>query len=223
VTHALRVQFIAVDPTGKNQTGNATTWTNELIIRNRFNEVSRQVELFVSPKGTIRYTLDGSEARNGIDYTGAIAIGDDAATIYVFAECDGLEAKHNLSFAESGSTEVLVIKEKPAQLYSPSPKKLDNSAKTYEGLKFAKEKNITFEQVTLIIGSSPKMIHLTLGEMKIDADFIEKELLHFQTLVSSEAPVMMQFKKAHFSTGYDLEQFAQALGIELANGEVIQE
>lgn len=223
VTNALRVQFIAVDPTEKNQTGNATTWTNELIIRNRFDEVSRKVELFVSPKGTIRYTLDGSEARNGIDYTGTIEIGDHAATVYVFAECDGLEKKQNFPFAESGSKEILIIKEKPALLYSPSPKRLDNSAKTYEGLKLAKEKNITFEQVTLIIGSAPKVIHLTLGEMKIDADFIEKELSHLQTLVSPEAPVVMQFKKAYTSTGHDLEQFAKALGIELANGEVIQE
>jgi hypothetical protein len=223
VTNALRVQFIAVDPTEKNQTGHPKTWTNEITIRNRFDDFSRKVELFVAPKGTIRYTLDGSEARNGIDYTGAIEIGDLAATVYVFAECDGLEAKRNFSFAESGSKEILIIKEKPAQLYSPSPKRLDNSAKTYEGLKLAKEKNITFEQVTLIIGSAPKVIHLTLGEMKIDADFIEKELSHLQTLVSPEAPVVMQFKKAYTSTGHDLEQFAKSLGIELANGEVIQE
>lgn len=223
VTNALRVQFIAVDPTEKNQTGNPTTWTNELTIRNRFDEVSRKVELFVAPKGTIRYTLDGSEARNGIDYSGAIEIGNLAATVYVFAECDGIEAKRNFSFAESGSKEILIIKEKPAQLYSPSPKRLDNSAKTYEGLKLAKEKNITFEQVTLMIGSAPKVIHLSLGEMKIDADFIEKGLSHLQTLLSPEAPVVMQFKKVYTSTGHDLEQFTKSLGIEIVNGEVIQE
>ena len=223
MTNALRVQFIAVDPTEKNQTGNPTTWTNELTIRNRFDELSRKVELFVAPKGTIRYTLDGSEARNGIDYSGAIEIGDHAATVYVFAECDGLEAKRNFSFAESGSKEIPIIKEKPAQLCSSLPKRLDNSAKTYEGLKLAKEKNITFEQVTFIIGSAPKVIHLALGEMKIDANFIEKELSHLQTLVSPEAPLVMNFKKAYFLTGHDLEQFAKSLGIELANDEVIQE
>jgi hypothetical protein len=141
----------------------------------------------------------------------------------VFAECDGLEKKQNFPFAESGSKEILIIKEKPAQLYSPTPKRLDNSAKTYEGLRLAKEKNITFEQVTLMIGSAPKVIHLSLGEMKIDAEFIEKELAHLQTLVSSEASVVMQFKKAYTPTGHDLEQFAKVLGIELANGEVIQE
>ena len=76
--------------------------------------------------------------------------------------------------------------------------------------------------MTLIIGSAPKVIHLSLGEMKIEADFIEKTLLHLQSLVPPEAPVIMKFKKANALTGYDLEQFAKTLGIELHNDEVIQ-
>ena len=66
------------------------------------------------------------------------------------------------------------------------------------------------------------MIHLSLGEMKIDAEFIEKALQHLQTLVEPDAPVVMQFKKANTLTGHDLEQFAKSLGIELVNDEVVQ-
>jgi hypothetical protein len=222
-TNALRVQFLAVDPTGKNQTGNPTTWTNKLTIRNRFDEVSRTVELFVAPRGTVRYTLDGSEARNGEEYTGAITLIAEASSVYVFAESEGLEEKAVFRFAESGSKEIVIIRDKPAQLQSTAPKRLDNSAKTYEGLKIAKEKSITFEQVTIMIGSAPRVIHLSMGEMKIDAEFIENELAHLQTLVPPEAPVVMQFKKAYTTTGHDLEQFAKSMGIELGIGEVIQE
>ena len=221
-TNALRVQFLAVDPTGKNLTGAPTTWKNRLTLRNRFDEVSRKVELFVAPKGSIRYTLDGSEARNGTDYTGPIQLGDEETTVYVFAECDGLEQKRNFTFAKSGADKVTLKVAEPAVLYSPSPKRLDNSAKTYEGLKMAKEKNIEFEQVSLMVGSAPKAIHLSLGEMKISAEFIETELAHLQTLLSPEAPVVMSFKKAYTPTGYDLEQFAKQLGIEIGNGEVEQ-
>lgn len=74
-----------------------------------------------------------------------------------------------------------------------------------------------------MIGSAPKVIHLSLGEMQIDAEFIEKTLAHLQALLCAEAPVIMQFKKAYFATGYDLEQFAKALGIVLENGEALQE
>ena len=43
VTKALRVQFLAIDPTGKNQTGLVTAWENELTLRNSLDEVSRTV------------------------------------------------------------------------------------------------------------------------------------------------------------------------------------
>ena len=221
-TKALRVQFLAVDPTGKNLTGNPTTWKNRLTLRNRFDEVARTVELFVAPRGTIKYTLDGSEARNGETYTVPIQLADQEATIYVFAECDGLEEKRNFTFAAAGSKEIPIIKDKPATLVSPSPKRMDSSAKTYEGLKIAKEKGIEFEQISLMVGSAPKVIHISLGEMKISAEFIETVLTHLQTVLSPEAPVVMTFKKAYTQTGHDLEQFVKQLGIEIGNGEVEQ-
>lgn len=221
-TKALRVQFLAVDPTGKNLTGSPTTWKNRLIIRNQFNEASRTVELYVAPRGSIKYTLDGSEARNGIEYTGPIQLGDEETKVYVFAECEGLEEKRTFTFYKSGSKEVPIIKEAPAIWSSPLPKRLDNSSKTYEGLKMAQEKNIEFEQVTLMVGSAPRVIHLTIGEMKINAEFIERELKHLQTILSPNAPVIMTFKKAYTQTGFDLEQFAKQLGIEIGNGEVEQ-
>ena len=223
VTNALRVQFLAVDPTGKNQTGSAEIWTNTLTIRNRLDEVNRTVQLFVVPKGKIRYTLDGSEARNGMEYTGEFEIGDDPVSVYVFAEYDGIEAKHKFSYPAAGSDEVVIIKDKPATLYSPKPKKLDSSAKTYEGLKVAKEKNIQFEQVSLVVGTGAQVANIALGEMLVDAAFIEAMLLQLQTLFPAEASVIMSFKKVHVSTGYDLEQFIKLLGIEISNGEVIQE
>ena len=92
-TNVLTVQFLAIDPTGKNVTGAPLTWRNRLTIRNRFDETSRTVELFVAPKGSLKYTLDGSEARNGLDYTGPIQLSKAETTIYVFAECNGLEEK----------------------------------------------------------------------------------------------------------------------------------
>jgi hypothetical protein len=223
VTKALRVQFLAIDLTGKNLTGPAVTWTNSLIIRNKFDENTRVVELFVAPKGVIRFTLDGSEARNGTDYTKPFSIYDNEVSINVFAECDGLEAKRVFKFSAKGKTEISVVKDKPAQLISQTYKRLDSSAKTYEGLKLAKENDISFEQVTLQIGSSPKVVHLSLGEMRINAEFIENELAHLQSLLTPEAPVILSFKKVYTTTGHDLEQFASALGIELKNDEIVQE
>ena len=222
VTKALRVEFLAIDPTGKNEKGSPATWENKLTLRNYFDDKARTVELLVAPKGNIRYTLDGAEARNGIEYSNPIEIGDEETAVYVFAECDRLEAKATFRFPAAGSDKVVIIKDKPATLNSPTPKKLNNAAKTYEGLKLAKDKGITFEQVMIMIGSGSKTISLSLGEFMIEAEFIEKTLSHLQTLVPPDSPVVMSFKKVHTQTGFDLEQFVKTLGIELANGEVIQ-
>jgi hypothetical protein len=221
-TNALRVQFLAVDITEKSQTGSPVTWENKLVLRNRLHEADRTVELFVAPRGKIRFTLDGSTPRNGTEYTEPIEIGKGKVTIYVFAECEGIEVERTFQFAESGNKDIVFIKEKPAQLYATSPKKLDNSSKTFQGLKLAQEKNLLFEQVILMLGTSPKVVHLSLGEMKIPADYIEKTLIHFQSLFQDEIPVVMQFKKIHADTGHDLEQFIKKLGIEIKQEEVSQ-
>ena len=222
-TKALRVQFLVIDPTGKNLTGMPKTWKNRLTIRNKFDEISRRVKLFVAPKGTIRYTLDGSEARNGTDYKGEIQLDNNETTVYVFAECDDLEEKRKFTFPTAGSQDISIVNDKPAVLVSSSFfKQLDSSSKTYEGLKIAKEKNIEFEGVILMIGSSPKAITLTLSEIKVAADFIEKELMHLQALLSPDTQVVMKFKKIYTLTGYDLEQFTKRFGIEIKNGEIEQ-
>lgn len=223
VTNALRVQFLAVDPTGRNQTGNPTTWENTLKIRINLDEKSRTVELFVAPKGEIRYTLDGSEARNGTVYQEPFSIGKDKAEIQVFASCDGLEEKTTFRLAAQDSDEILLKVNQPAALYNEKPKRLDNSGHTHEAVRIAKERGIFFEKVILSLGTAPQVIQATFGDMKLSGEFIEQELALLQSLLSPEAPLVMTFKKVYCPTGHDLKQFAEALGIELHNSEILQE
>lgn len=223
VTKALRVQFLAVDPTRKNLTGSPRTWINRLTLRNQFDDKTRKLQLFVAPRGSIKYTLDGSEARNGINYTGPIQLSDLETSVYVFAECEGLEEKRQFSFPKSGSDKIIIVREKPAVLLGSPPKRLDNASKTYEGIKVAKEKGIEFEQIMLMVGSAPKAINLSLGEIRVSAEFVETVLKHLQSLLNPDVPVTMTFKRAYMPTGHDLEQFAKQFGLEIGNGEVEQE
>ena len=54
------------------------------------------------PRGTIRYTLDGSEPRDGTAYEGPIAIGDGDVLLRAFAEADGLEGQDGLPLPGQG-------------------------------------------------------------------------------------------------------------------------
>lgn len=223
ITNALRVQLLAVDPSGKNQTGTPTNWENKLVVRNRLDESSRQLELFVAPKGEIRYTLDGSEPRNGTLYKEPINLGNDAVTIQVFACCDGLEEKKTFRFAAQDSDELNIRVDEPAVLYNEKPKRLDNASRTHDAIRIAKEKGIDFEKVVIQLGTSPNVVQLIFGDIRITGEFIEQELAHLQSLLSPDAPLTMTFKKAYTPTGHDLQQFANELNIELVNGDILQE
>lgn len=222
-TKALRVQFIAVDPSGSSQTGPPTTWTNDLTLRNRLDEEARTVELFVAPRGAIRYTTDGTEPREGTPYTDPIPIGKEKVDMLVFAECEGLEAKRTFKFPAAGSDDLRIVKDAPAIARSSTHRKLDSSAKAHEGIRLAKEKGITFQNVTIILGSAPKVIQLALTEIPVDAEFIERTLAQLQPLLDPDAPLVLGFKQLNTPSGHDLEQFAKALGIELTNEEIYQE
>lgn len=223
-TKAVKVQFLAVDPTSQFETGEAEPWANKLKIRSNLspNGSKRTVELFVAPKGTIKYSLDGSEPRNGTAYNGPIEIGDSAITLLVFAEAGGVEAKQPFTFAAKGKSGFVIDDIKPAQLLSRSTKKIDATPKTFSALKTAKEKGIIFEGVTITIGQGSKVGSLMLGEVPVEGEFLEAILTKLQEKFSPDAPVTMNFKKAKFNSGHDLKDFAQKIGVELIDGEVEQ-
>ena len=173
------------------------------------------------PPEEIRFTPDGLEPRHGKKYEEPFLLPDDVTQVEVFAECEGLEEKRRFTFPARGKKEIPLKRESPAQLHtSASPKRLDNATKTYRALKMAQERNIGFDGVNISIGSN---IHLTVTELPVQADFIEKTLSSLQALLPADAPVVMSFKKAFFQTGFDLEQFVHEFGIELKSGEVLQD
>ena len=224
-TTALRVQLLVVDPTGKFETGEPVTWSNSLVLRNNLTEAQgkRKVELSVAPRGEIRYTLDGSEPRDGAAYAGPIEIGDGEVLLRAFAEADGLEAKKDFKFAAAGKNEIPIDEVKPGRMVAPrAPHRLDSRGKTFEGLKQAAEKSTTFEGISLTVGEGSQVIGVTIGEIEVDAAFIQALLERVLEKFGPETPVTMTFKKAQFASGHDLKDFAAKLGIELKQGEVEQ-
>ena len=153
-TKALRMNFIAADPSGQYERGDPVAWSNRLVLRNFLSEKDglRTVELFVAPKGCIRYTLDGSEPREGTGYDKPVEIGESDVLLWVLAEADGLEVKKEFRFPASGKKGVQIDDVKPCRLVSRIGRKLDSRPKTFEGLKQATEKSVAFENVTLTVG-----------------------------------------------------------------------
>ncbi len=225
VTKALRVAFLVKDPSGQYETGEPVQWPNKLVLRNMLSETNgkRSVELMVVPRGEICYTLDGSEPREGTVYVGPFEIGDGETRIQVFAHADGLEAKREVSFPAKDQKGVVIDPVKPGKLTSPgSGRKLDSRTKTFAGLKIAGEMGAEFQGVNLYVGQGARMISITVGEISVEAAFIEALLTKALEKFDPEAPITMTFRRASFASGHDLSDFAERLGIELTPSEVEQ-
>lgn len=223
-TNALRVNFLVIDPTGQFEKGDVVTWTNRLMLRNFLHDENgaRSVELFVAPRGNIRYTLDGTEPRNGNPYDKPIEIGDGEVLLRAFAEACGLETKEEFRWPAKGKKGLQIDDVKPGKIISRTGRKLDSRAKTFEGLKQATEKSATFENVALTVGKDAQAVQLMIHEVKVEGGFIETILKVVLEKFEPTTPVTMTFRKASFLSGHDLKDFAAKLGIELQAGDVEQ-
>lgn len=223
-TSALRLNILVRDPSGQYETGDPISWSNKLVLRNKLCEKSskRSVELFVAPKGSIRYTLDGSEPREGTHYTGPIDIGDGDVLLSAFAGADGLETKAAFRFPAKGKKGIQIDEVKSCRLVSRTGRKLDSRTKTFEALTQAAQKSVKFEGIVLTVGQGNQMICITVGEIAVESTFIETLLRKVLEEFKPDSPVTMMFRKAHFPSGHDLKDFAEKLGFELQMGDVEQ-
>lgn len=224
-TSALRVSFFVRDPSGQYESGVPVVWENELIIRNSLdNSIDpRQLELLVAPKGTLLYTLDGSEPRGGKLYTGPFDLDDDEVRVLVFAEADGLEARADFSFPAKGGEGPRIDPVKPARLVSRSGgHRLDSRAKTFLGLQMAATLGVRFEKLNLTMGQGSKMARLSVGEVAMEAAFVTELLTKLLEKFDVEAPVDLSFQKAYFSSGHDLQSFADKMGLPLKPEDIEQ-
>jgi len=223
-TKALRVNVLVVDPSGQYETGDPVSWSNKLVIRNKLSESGgkRKVQLYVSPTGSLRYTVDGSEPREGFVCEDSVTLPDDEVVLRVFAESDGIESKAEFRYPAKGKKGVVIDDVKTGRIVSRTGRKLDSRTKTFEGLTLAAEKSVSFENVTLVVGQGAKSVTVVVGEVVVEAPFIESLLATVLEKFEATTPVTMTFRSADFSSGHDLKDFAEKLGINLQPGDVEQ-
>ena len=226
-TKAVKVQFLVKDPTGVYEAAEPKTWVNT--IRLRFDVDSsmspRKVTLAALPRGDIRYSLDGSEPRNGTPYAEPFEVPDDhPTTVLVFGEADGVSAKDAFNVPASGQKKAAIDPVKPARLRSErGMKSIDARGKVHEALEAASATGGRFTSLQLSVGENQHGRQLVLsGEAEPAYVKALLEALLADEALPADAPVTLKFREASFRSGHDLEAFARRAGLELSPGEVTQ-
>ncbi len=114
-TTGLKLNLLVADPSGLYETGDTVSWSNNLVLRTEEvkSKEGRKIALYVAPRGTIRYTTNGSEPREGTPYTEPFLIEDGEVLVRAFADSRGTQRcirEERLSFPALGKSGVQMIR-----------------------------------------------------------------------------------------------------------------
>ena len=221
VAEQTRLYFLAVDPTQSHETGDPEVWRNKLFITHQPHTqgTTRVVELKVSPRGELRYSLDGTNPREGQIYHEPFEISRDETLIRVFASDAGVEATREFRVPKAGQTAPAIDPAQPAQITKSQKQTLEflGSADAYKLLKQAKRFNACLKGLRLQVGQGDRNANLRFGSgFELTSDSLENLLASLLAAFGKEQPqVEISLSALSFANGQDMLDFSAALNIEL--------
>jgi len=227
-SQAVRLWFIAVDPTGEHETGEPVTWTNELTIRHQPKEGlggKREVDLQVVPSHpalAIRYTTNGASPSDGTVYAGPFEVGPEALLIRCRAEADGVVAERDFQLPKAGSDELQVDKAKPAVLKKKT--ETDGTKQTFDLIAWAKLRSAKLVGVKVEIGAGTKAASVRFpSELRVQPEHLEEVIKSIRTSLGEDAAeARLVIQAIDVALGHDLDHVVKLLGITLTSNDIAQ-
>jgi hypothetical protein len=227
-TSAATLYFIAVDSDGHYETGAPSRWTADLAIRHEVNTAvdARNVELRCVPAADLRYTLDGSNPKNGTPYVAPFAVPASGATVLVAAKAGEVEKTAGFTIPASGDDRVIIDDSRPATLTDGKRVSIDTTDKAFTFIqKFKGRSDTRLKRVQIILGDGEQAVQIRFNDRELDADTIEAAIHGMRAAIGDEqADVQIIIQGGcSFGDGYALKEFADIVGIKLAAGDIEQE
>jgi len=225
-TDATRLWFLAIDPDGQHETGEAYPWSNTLTLTHQPHSGGgrRTVELTVKPRGHIRWNTTGTNPREGTPYTGPIALeGTAAVTIYAYAEDEGVSTTRNFTIPAIDQKGPAIDQTKPAKLRKRLS--VQGNSETYTAINQSKALGVKLGgSISLTVGEGNRAITTRFGsDLMVTAENIEAAIaVARQTLGNEAAEVSLRIDEMQFASGHDLEAFLHKLEINPEPSEVEQ-
>lgn len=214
-TKAMIIQILVEDITNNYEMGEPIIYTHAPKIR--IKEDGRNRELLVVPDdSTLKYTLDGSNPRDGKLYDGKFTVPDEGCIISAYAEKNGIETqdKFEVFKVSKNSREVEIKQDKPAEWISDVSQKIDN-VKVFQSLNEAKNKNIKFKneiQIRITDAQNLKNISFTTKSMEYSSQELEDIILMLSKNINNPV-ITFKFNSIEVPIGYNLKEFFESLDI----------
>ena len=219
--------FLVKDPSGKFESGPPVPWVAELKIRHQVEPAGdmRRITLQSTPRATMRYTLDGANARDGIEYTSPFEIGSKAFLLLVHARNGEADKSAKFSIPASGDKEIQIDNTKPARLQG-NRISLDTTDQVYGVInKFKNSTATLFKGVRIEIGTGENTVTVRFQDRVVTAAVIESVINNLREVLNDhQAPLAVAISDGmDFESGSDLKEFAKITRLKLKPGDVVQE
>ena len=221
------LHFLVRDPSGRFESGPPVRWVADLKIRHQVDPAAdkRRVTLQSTPRATITYTLDGSNPREGIEYTEPFEIGPEAVRMLVHARAGEADASADFQIPASGDKQVQIDDARPAK-FNGRRVSLNTTDQVYGVINRFRGSNTTvFKGVRVEIGQGENTVIVRFQDRAVTAAMIESVANTLRAILKEDqAPVSVTISDGvDFETGFAVKEFAKIAGLELKPGELVQE
>lgn len=225
-TQAPTLYFLAIDTSGSHATGEPTRWVAKLKVRYQVHDLpdERKVELAVTPPAEIRYSLDGSNPKEGRIYDEWIPIPDEQVLLQVCAKAGEAINVETFTIGAKGIQRAAIDEARPAKLVRQKPR-FDSTQAVFEMISSLKDRQgVVFHGVTLNVGEGEQAVQLRFNDRSVTPATLEKVIAALREhLEEPDALVQLIIRDgAEFGTGFDLKAFAQVARLELSPDTVEQ-
>ncbi len=220
--------FLAIDSSGKYQPGEPTRWTADLTIRHELHPVAdgRKLELRCTPAAELRYSLDGTNPKEGALYSAPFAVPAAATTVLVAAKAGEVEKTTKIAIPADGDDRVIIDDTKPARIPESKRIGIDNTDKVFEVINvFGDRDDIRLRGVMIVIGEGEHGVQIRFNERELTPAAIKTAIRGVREAIGDEqAGVQVTIRGGiDFGDGYALKRFTELVGVGLSAGDVEQD
>jgi hypothetical protein len=187
---------------------------------------SRKVELRCTPAAEMRYTLDGTNPKEGPLYTQPFEVPAMGGTILIAAKAGEVEKSAKIQIPSDGDDRVTIDDGKPARLAESKRVSIDTTDKAFNFIQRFKGRSDTLLRgVQIILGEGENAVQVRFNERELTATAIETAIRGIRAALGDEqAAVQILIKGGvSFGDGFALREFAEVAGVALKSCDVIQD